>query len=188
MADTRTAKCHECGTPIEVKVRWWRGKDGKLWDSTQLNGRSCTKCQDIKAKECQKRQDAGRRVGANAAPMKQKKLEDIAKSLGTSRRAVEKIERRAMAKVKADPELAVLFQNWMEDGGKMPATEPLTPVLQDVGRSLVDYMLELSDWYRVESDLHRRGKREEALECRREIEQFHRKFKKQLITMSLINE
>jgi len=47
-------------------------------------------------------------------------------------------------------------------------------------------MLELSRWYAVENNLRCHGRHKEALQCHREIDRFHRTFKKQLETMGLV--
>lgn len=184
MAETRIVRCKECEREFEIEARIIE-RGGKTWETTQLNGRTCPKCQEIKKKRVEQRRGARTRMGGRLNDSTvSRKIKDIAKAMGISCKIAEATERRALAKLRENPELKKLFEVWLAEGGEIPVME----FQQDIGDMFIDYMLELSRWYEVLDNLVGRRRQKDALQCRREIEKFHETFKKQLIKMDLIKE
>ena len=95
------------------------------------------------------------------------------------RNRVTATERRAMIKIRNNPELRKLFDTWIQDGALTEASEPPP----DVGRQLLDYQMAVLDWW-LEHDLWMEGQATaEADALLKEITRFQRKIAETLLKL-----
>lgn len=129
----------------------------------------CPKCQLANAKASKRRWDrsirTAQRTGETAPrASSQARFADLATREGISEGGAELLVRRALTKIARHPELKALWQAWREEGMPIPGaqTEP--------GEQLLEWEIELSDWYLLYERLIKARLPEEAAECLAEIE------------------
>ena len=99
---------------------------------------------------------------ARAKPLEYESRNKIAKALGLDQSTVEMIERSALSKIRDSPEMMEVFHHYVEAG--MPRLKELVGELRDgpaeasdLGAELLEYQLQVADWWQVYDQL-----REEA--------------------------
>ncbi len=153
----RTSPCKQCGTSFTYEFNPGRQKRAKT---------VCPKCQETNDRKYeQARQARERSVGwrANTTVMKSAELNSlpaVAAALGVSQAVLRKMEQRVLAKIRKHPDLRKLWLQCREEG---------IPPQEDWGDRILDYQLELGEFYAVRETLSGHGCAAEALECEREI-------------------
>lgn len=187
-AETRTAKCQHCQNPFEVKARYSNLPGCEGMDVTQLQNRTCPKCQSGLRKAAHDREQKRMKLsvdGKSGKPvlgrgeLAKAGLKRMAQILKTTQRNASRIERQALSKIRNDPVLAKLYKEWMADGGRIPERAP-DPEPQEATGVLLDFMMGISEWYQTHTKLVRGGKKKEALECMSEIRNFYQSLRQQL--------
>lgn len=97
----------------------------------------------------------------------------VARMHGVTNAAVWRTERRALLKIRNNPEARELFQQWKEDGCP-------TPVAVDRSEQMLEWHMQLSDFWSLYDRLVGEGCIREASECLAEIRRVFRMVKRAL--------
>jgi len=188
MCDTKKFRCEGCGD---------------VFDYTRRRPKYCPECRKIKLNAQIQRYKKGRRKLEGRKGDKEEKFcgksdfmekiggaqyAEISRTLGIDFREVHRIERAALAKIRANPELKNLWGTLKEelaDGGVLDGQSlgGLVMGREGKGNLLLDYQLAVADWWQIHDDIVEQGCTAEALECLGEIEQFQQKIAESLLTI-----
>ncbi len=102
-------------------------------------------------------------------------LRAVAKAVGLPVSTVHEIELRCFARIRKDPELLELYQNWVADGRPKPHLGT-----GDAGEKLLGYLFEIAEWYELVKELRAAQNPKAAEEVEQLIEQCHRLLKAEL--------
>lgn len=161
-ATTHTSTCRkpDCRKTFTFE---YRGKGGRptLCPACRLKARR----ESVERYQAKRKKDGAApvRTRANERLMKDAELNSqraVAAALGISFGNLRKIERNVLNRIRKDPELRELWQRCRQEG--MPAQE-------DWGDRVLDFQMELAEFYKVYEQLMGNNCEQEALECLVEI-------------------
>ena len=180
MAEQVTCRCGRCGTEFEYeeKVVAWHCQ-GQV-RTRRVVRRVCTDCREGRKRWATKRTRKPRKLGLD--PKVTASLPsrvEVGRQLGMTPSQVEEVERRALMKLRSSPELSEAYANFKESG--MPMLQELMRQLrQPLPDRLLEWQLELMEWWRVQEAAQSVGLRPEAQEALSAIARCHAGLRKQI--------
>jgi hypothetical protein len=165
--ETRSATCAKCATAFDYvfKDRSRRVCDACIQANMKASLKRLRDREELKAGDRPQRHHTQGEVPEQLFKMT---LQEAAARAGTTTGIAHRAMRLALNKIRKNPELKKLWRLYVSDG------MPVPPPAKEVGEQLLEWQMELREWYRLYEDLICHKETEaEALECMEQIARFH---------------
>lgn len=176
--EVKTYRCLGCGDIFEYirrKPKWCREcRKEKLYVSIKRYKRRIRKLTN--------KGDREEHFGGNSnflASVGGASHEEIASRLDIKKKQVEELERRALLKIRDNPELKNLWDTLKQELAEGAVIDGQSLAVNK-GELLLEYQLSVADWWQTHDDIVEQGCSNEALELLDEIAQFQRKISEAL--------